>query len=65
MKNDITADEWSVLGEYLRFGGHVYEDWELDGALKEKSALLDSAKGKFQRVSKVIDSWKIQSKNQI
>ena len=54
MKNDLTAEEWLVLNEYLMYGGYVFEDWDKDGTLSVKSRLLDLATEKIKQTAKEI-----------
>ena len=54
MKNDLTAEEWLVLNEFLMYGGFVFEDWDRDGTLRAKSRLLDLATEKIKQTAKEI-----------
>lgn len=56
MKNELTAEEWLVLNEFLMYGGFVFEDWDRDGTSSAKSRLLDSATKKIKQTAKEIDS---------
>lgn len=54
MKNDLTAEEWVVLNEYIQFGAWIFSEWEFDEKKRANKKLLQSAKSKFDRVAKEI-----------
>ena len=54
MKNDLTADEWLVLADFLDKGDRVFDFWKKDKSLAENKEVLRSAQSKFFGVAKEI-----------
>lgn len=50
MKNDLTAEEWSVLGDYIHYNNYVYVVWRDADVLKRNIEILDRARKKFDAV---------------
>ena len=55
MKNDLTAEEWLVLNEYITYSYIALEMWHEQGVLREKLKILDVAKDKFNDTAKEIE----------
>lgn len=47
MKNNLTAEEWIVLADFLDKGDRVYDFWKKEKSLGKNTKLLNSAKKKF------------------
>lgn len=47
MKNDLTAEEWVVLADYLDKEDRIFDLWKKDKSLGKNTKLLKSAKRKF------------------
>lgn len=56
MKNELTAEEWLVLNEYITYSYIVLAMWHEQGVLKEKLKIFDRAKEKFNDTAKEIES---------
>ena len=52
VKNDLTADEWLVLADFLDKGDRVFDFWKKDKSLAKNKALLRLAQRKFFGVAK-------------
>lgn len=55
MKNDLTAEEWLVLNEYIKYNYVILEMWHEQGVLKDKLKIFDIAKDKFNDTAKEIE----------
>ena len=47
MKNNLTAEEWLVLADFLDKGDRVFEFWKKDKSISKNKKLLRSAQKKF------------------
>lgn len=47
MKNDLTAEEWVALADYLDKEDRIFDLWKKDKSLGKNTELLKSAKRKF------------------
>lgn len=56
MKNDITADEWLVLADFLDKEDRIFDLWKKDKSLSKNTKLLRSAKRKFFETARDIRS---------
>lgn len=54
MKNDLSAEEWLVLADFIDKGDRVFDFWKKDKSLAKNKALLKSAQRKFYDVAKEI-----------
>lgn len=54
MKNDLTAEEWVVLADFLDKGDRVFEFWKNDKTLiKNKKALMSAQKKFFETAREI------------
>ncbi|WP_251869163.1 hypothetical protein [Enterococcus italicus] len=54
MKNDLSAEEWLVLADFIDKGDRVFDFWKKDKSLAKNKASLKSAQRKFFDVAKEI-----------
>ena len=54
MKNDLTAEEWVILADYMDKGERVFDFWKKDKSLIKNTELLKSAQRKFFQTAKEI-----------
>lgn len=54
MKNNLSAEEWLVLADFLDKGDRVFEFWKKDKSLSKNKKLLRSAQNKFFETAREI-----------
>lgn len=54
MKNDLTAEEWLVLADFLDKGDRVFGFWKKNKSLSKNQKLLRSAQKKFFETAREI-----------
>lgn len=54
MKNDLTAEEWTVLGDYIHYNNYALVIWRGAGILERNIEILDRARKKFDAVTEEI-----------
>lgn len=54
MKNDLTAEEWTLLADFLDKGDRVFEFWKKDKSLSKNTKILRSAQKKFFETAREI-----------
>ena len=56
MKNDLTAEEWVILADYMDKGERVFDFWQKDKSVIKNTKILKSAQRKFFQTAKEIRS---------
>lgn len=54
MKNQLTADEWVVLADFLDQGDRMFDFWRKSKSLSKNQKLLRSAQKKFFETAREI-----------
>lgn len=54
MKNNLTAEEWLVLADFLDKDDRVFDFWKKDKALSKNKKLLRSAQNKIFETAREI-----------
>jgi|GEM_PF-1596350 len=62
MKNDLTAEEWVVLADYLDKEDRIFDLWKKDKSLGKNTKLLRSAQRKFFQTARDI---RLLGKNEV
>lgn len=52
MKNELTAEEWVILADYIDKGDRVFDFWKNDKSFIKNTEILQSAKRKFFRTAR-------------